>query len=269
MHESHPRESILYLVAGKSFLGISEPKLRITMIHTVNNGTERVVTTTVFESACERQTDSTMVCPYPRLVVPPQFLNTREDSGETLEGQKANGTNTTNGADFKLVIDGQRLDFHLGFSLDGDATYHNLTQSLPHQSALVIYGEPPRFDGIGRVLFTAGLVLTLPGRWLRRAGHTAADYRVLLGTDAGVCRVTALTDSALVCEPPPPAAGRHGAHNITVMRGANLEPVHVGEWGDSNMYANAQYQQVLALKIAIFPKMSFVLRWDSNPQPVC
>ena len=204
------------------------------MVHTIKASTasDLIKNTKMFDSDCTKESDFKMTCQYPELEIPEKFLKTVESEGRqrrsTKKFDKEAKNQTSHGADFQTEVDDERLDFFLGFDLDGDESYKNLTESLPAQSDIIIYASLPEFDNFAETKqYEKDMKLQITGKNLNR-GLAKSDYNIKIGK--GLCDVLSLTDNELVCGPPveEPEGGDDGKHQVVVFPGTNLEQHIIG-----------------------------------------
>ena len=221
-------------VVGSSLNGVGDPKLEITMVHTITGSSGSDVTD-VFESECTKQSNSKMTCQYPELDIPQQFLDTQKD-GDIAFDKDTEKEKKSHGADFQVKIEGESLDFYLGFHLDGDKSYTNLTESLPEQSVLKIYKAQPTFDKFQDIkMHEPEMQLRITGKKMNYV-LDITDYKVKIGKD--LCSVLSLNENELICHPPDeePTGSIDGTHPITVLPGTTLGEYFIG------MYAHATHR---------------------------
>ena len=197
------------------------------MVHTITGSTQ---SSSIFDSNCSKDSDSKMTCQYPELDVPQQFLNTTDYEFEFEEDDDVNDDDEkSHGADFQVDIEGESLDFYLGFKLDGYSHYRNLTESLPEYSELEVYSSLPKFDKFKEIKkHEENMLLQITGKRLRH-GLKISDYKVKIGRSW--CKVASLQENELLCEPPSdePPGGKGGIHRVVVLPGSKMGEHLIGE----------------------------------------
>ena len=156
--------------------------------------------------------------------------NTQSKKGEA-NSDSSNGKGK--GGDFQLQIDGEKLDFYLGFVLDGEKSFKNLSEALPDLPGLTIYVQLPEFDPFQpEVLqYKPTERIHISGKRLDQ-GLQVTDYRVTVGVSD--CGELDLTSTELSCLPPedePTAEGETAErkHSVLVYPGTNIKKHHIGK----------------------------------------
>ena len=203
-------------VEGASLDIVYEPALEINMLHTKIN-TGKVVANKTYISPCESRTANKMTCTTPAIEVPPVFII--DDTSQGSEDR-----------DFILENGNDKLNFYIGFQLDGVDAFKNLSQTLPEYARIKVYLQPPEFEKWQDVMEIAkykGIRLRINGKRLDR-GLTASDYSIDVGPLP--CLDVELTANEVSCTAPDQdMAQEEIIHEVTVHPGKNVEHF-IGEY---------------------------------------
>ena len=93
----------------------------------------------VFFQACNVTSNTEMVCPTPNITIPMEFISRQKRDLSSLHPRVRRQTDDNN---VEKKLNDDRIQFYLGFKLDGVSIYRNMSVADPQYGIIDVYVNP-------------------------------------------------------------------------------------------------------------------------------